>query len=110
MHKPASKSLATQEEQVIAGKKMVLLVPAPITPTKKKSMLPTGGGLPMQSGNPLKHASLCLRDELNKPCSQPEHVNNFKPTLYHDHSNLNGERKHSGVLKKNSGLVSPSTR
>lgn len=49
----------------------------------------------MQSGNPLKHASLCLRGELNKPCSQPEYVNHFKPTLYHHHGNLNGDKESS---------------
>lgn len=95
MHKPASKSLAVQEEQVMAGKKIVFSVPAPLTPTKKKSVLTTGGGLPMQSGNPLKHASLCIRDELNKPCSQPEYVNHFKPTLHH-HGNLNRDKESSG--------------
>lgn len=95
VHKSASKSLAVQEEQVIAGKKIVLLVPAPITPRRKKSVLTTGGGLPVQAVNPLKHTSLGLCDELNKPCSQPEYVNHFKPTLYHHHRNLNGDKDSS---------------
>lgn len=76
-------------------KKIVLSVLLPITPTKKKSVLTTGGGLPMQSGNPLKHTSPCLRDELNKPCSQPDYVNHFKPTLYHHHGKLNRDKESS---------------
>lgn len=102
MHKPASEvSCCTGGTGDCWGKKnktknKVLLVLAPITPTKKKSVLTTGGGLPMQSGNPLKHASQCLRDELNKPCSQLEYVNHFKPTLSHHHGKLNGDKESSG--------------
>lgn len=95
VHKPASTSLAAQKEQVIAEKKNCFVGPNTYYTNKKKSVLTTGGGLPVQSGNPLKHAGLCLRDELNKPCSQPEYVNHFKPTLYHHHGNLKGDKESS---------------
>lgn len=67
VHKPASKSLTAQREQVIAGKK--LFGSSQHLLHQQKRELTTRGGLPVQSGNPLQHASLCLHDEVNKPCS-----------------------------------------
>lgn len=93
-HCAQSKPLAAQREQVTTGKKLFCRSQHLLCQQKKKRVLTTGGGLPVQSGNPLKHASLCLRDEVNKPSSQPECVNHFKPTPYAT-TNLNGGKESS---------------
>lgn len=79
MHKPASKSLTAEWEWMTAVKNIFVGSSTYYTNKKKKQKNPTNqkqkrvlttrGALPVQSVNPLKRASLCLRDKVNKPCS-----------------------------------------